>query len=43
MKEVLFANALWLVFLAFWTITYFVQAKSDRAKGGRYPDYVEKP
>jgi len=41
MKEVLFANALWLVFLSFWCILYFVQRRMDeRAGAGRFPPYV---
>lgn len=43
MELVLLSNLLWIVFLAGWCVVYFIQAKSDRKIGGRYPDYTEKP
>ena len=36
MLPVLLVNLAWVVLLAAWCIAYFVQEKSDRAKGGRY-------
>ena len=42
MKEVLFANALWLAFLSAWCILYFWQRGADKKSGDhRYPPYVE--
>ncbi len=41
MELVLLSNALWIIFLSGWCVFYFVQAKVDRAAGGRYPDYEE--
>lgn len=42
MELVLLSNLLWIIFLAGWCVLYFIQAKSDRRGGGRYPDY-KKP
>lgn len=36
MLPVLLVNLAWVVLLAVWCIAYFIQEKSDRAKGGRY-------
>jgi hypothetical protein len=36
MHPVLLVNLAWVVLLAVWCIAYFIQEKSDRAKGGRY-------
>ena len=36
MLPVLLVNLAWVVLLAAWCIAYFIQEKSDRAKGGRY-------
>lgn len=38
MIPVLLANLAWVLFLAFWCVVYFAQAKADRATGGRYRD-----
>ncbi|MCE9620252.1 MAG: hypothetical protein K8R92_10130 [Planctomycetes bacterium] len=36
MIQVLLVNLAWVIFLAAWCIAYFIQARVDRAKGGRY-------
>jgi hypothetical protein len=36
MLPVLLVNLAWVVLLAAWCIAYFIQERSDRAKGGRY-------
>lgn len=41
MVPVLLVNLAWVVLLAAWCIAYFVQEKSDRAKGGRYVANLE--
>jgi hypothetical protein len=34
MWPVLLANIAWVLFLAFWCVLYYVQARADRAKAG---------
>ena len=41
MLPVLLVNLAWVVLLASWCIAYFIQEKSDRAKGGRYVANLE--
>lgn len=36
MLPVLLVNLAWVVLLASWCVAYFIQERSDRAKGGRY-------
>lgn len=41
MLPVLLVNLAWVVLLASWCIAYFIQERSDRAKGGRYVTNLE--
>ncbi len=41
MIQVLLVNAAWVVLLAAWCIAYFIQARADRAQGGRYNANLE--
>ncbi len=41
MLPVLLVNLTWVLLLASWCIAYFIQEKSDRAKGGRYVANLE--
>ena len=36
MMEVLLVNLAWVLMMAVWGVSYFIQARADRAKGGRY-------
>ena len=36
MMEVLLVNLAWVLLMAVWGVSYFIQARADRAKGGRY-------
>ena len=36
MMEVLLVNLAWVLLMAVWGVAYFIQARADRAKGGRY-------
>lgn len=36
MWPVLLVNLAWVMLLAAWCVAYFIQERSDRAKGGRY-------
>jgi len=36
MMEVLLVNLAWVLLMAIWGVSYFIQARADRAKGGRY-------
>lgn len=34
--QVLIANGIWLLFLGGWCVAYFLQARADKAAGGRF-------
>jgi hypothetical protein len=41
MMEVLLVNLAWVLLMAVWGVSYFIQARADRAKGGRYNANLE--
>ena len=41
MLPVLLVNLAWVLLLASWRVAYFIQERSDRAKGGRYVANLE--